>query len=431
MSERSYSHKSVGGQSSTGHSVHSATSGRANSLTGYGLGSTPEPPGLAPGLFILGSVPAIIRCWLTTTFKHDTMLYAAVCTGSYASSLDMRLVEQLGFQDQVTRSHVDGSRKIEMPIYFPEAIPVSSSSRSSSPAPQLPSLTVTFSVVDNGDSGDSRAIQIFLGSDMMRAHNADILFSSNQLTLYDDDQSKLRIPLVRPEDERSFNSLYVTSGRLRSASPQQQGELEQSEYALLKSSATDDDVDCHTDADREMGNDSKVNGASASQSENGSSGRPSLEQRMHLGLGRSVSTSKEPQDATPADATSRSVPSPAIWSNWRRDTERAGSGDMASGASSTYQRRDTGIKVLKKPGTRVLSTSNSQSSPSVGQSRFFDDGKRRASNVSEVESGLPTLKRSVSGDKAKENAPSLTRAPSSNPVGGASAFAWLNSKGVK
>ncbi|PVI05610.1 UCH-domain-containing protein [Periconia macrospinosa] len=417
MSERSYSHKSIGGQSSTGHSVHSATSGRANSLTGYGSGSAIEPPGLAPGLFILGSVPAIIRCWLTTVFKHDTMLYAAVCSGSYASYLDIRLIEQLGLQDEVTQSD-DGTHRIKMPIYFPEAIPVSSSSHSSSPAPQLPSLTVTFTVVENPDLEDSKSIQIFLGSDMMRAHNADILFSSNQLTLYDDDQSKMRIPLVRPEDERTFNSLYVGSGSRMTAFRQAHGgATEQSESGLLKPTATEDDADSRNEVERSVGNFSKLNGASAHDSEDGSSGRPSLEQRPGVGLGlsRSVSASKEPQEPSQANTTPRSVPSPAIWSNWRRDTERSSSVDVANGSSSTYQRRDTGIKVLKKPGSRIASTSISQNSPVAGQSRFFDDGKRRESNVSETDSNAPSLKSAVSGDKVKESGPSLSKGPSSNP----------------
>ncbi|CAI6337618.1 unnamed protein product [Periconia digitata] len=431
MSERSYSHKSIGGQSSTGHSVHSATSGRANSLTGYGLGNTIEPPGLAPGLFILGPVPAIIRCWLTTTFKHDTMLYAAVCSGSYASYLDSRLIEQLGFQDQITQSD-DGSRKIKMPIYFPEAVPLSASSRSSSPAPQLPSLTVMFTVIDDSHTANSKAIQIFLGSDMMRAHNADILFSSNQLTLYDDDQTKMRIPLVRPEDERTFNSLYVGSGRSGFTLPQPQGKLGQSLPALSAATATDDETESRSDAERPTRSVSRTRGTTAPNSEDGSSGRPSLEQRPSISLSRSVSASKESQDPSQANAVPRSAPSPAIWSNWRREAEKPNPGDMVNGSNSTYQRRDTGIKVLKKPGTRISSTSGSQGSPATGQSRFFDDGKRRESIVSETESSsAPSLKRAASGEKAKENAPPSTKAPSTNPVGGASAFAWLNTKGVK
>ncbi|KAF1961868.1 UCH-domain-containing protein [Byssothecium circinans] len=402
MSERSYSHKSVGGQSSTGQSVHSATSGRANSLTGYGLNTAGETPGLAPGLFILGSVPAIIRCWLTTTFKHDTMLYAAVCTGSFASYLDLRLIRHLGFQDQISRSE-DDTRKIKLPVYLPEAIPVSASSRSSSPAPQLPSLTIEFTVVEHDHDGNDKAIQIFFGSDMMRAHNADVLFSSNQLTLYDDDRSKLRIPLVRPEDERAFKSLYTSSGIHSLAQPQIEAAKSTSISSKAEGYGQDGASSNGQPSSTAIG---RSNGTTTtSSSDDGSMGRRSLELRPHLGVSTIRSASKDPQDSNTASATPRSGPSSAIWNNWRRDTEKTSIGDWAHAGkplSSTYQRRDTGIKVLKKPGTRTLSTSISQGSSPAGQSRFFDDGKRRDSNVSEAESTAPILKRSVSGEKTRE-----------------------------
>jgi ubiquitin carboxyl-terminal hydrolase 4/11/15 len=425
MSERSYSHKSIGGQSSTGQSVHSATSGRANSLTGFGMNST-EPPGLAPGLFILGSVPAIIRCWLTTTFKHDTMLYAAVCSGSYASYLDYRLVDRLGFQDQLTTNQ-DGARTIRLSMYLPEAIPISASSRSSSPAPQLPSLDIDFTVVASKEPADSKAIQIFLGSDVLRAHNADILLSSNQLTLYDDDRCKLRVPLVRPEDENTFKALYITSGE-RSLDWSQT----EAEKSFSVPAAASAGRDGHQDPSSlaSQGNGS----AAAASSDDGSTGRRSLEQRPRLGIS-TRSKSREPQDSSPASAA-RPGQQAAMWNNWRRDTEKPGSMDWANVSKTlpaTYQRRDTGIKVLKplKSGARTLSTSISQSSsPAAGQSRFFDDGKQRDSGADEGEGSVPPqLKRTVSGDKSRENTPALAKPRSANPVGGASAFAWLNSGG--
>ncbi|KAF2686305.1 hypothetical protein K458DRAFT_335748 [Lentithecium fluviatile CBS 122367] len=432
MSERSYSHKSIGGQSSTGHSVHSATSGRANSLTGYGLNAT-EPPGLAPGLFILGSVPAIIRCWLTTTFKHDTMLYAAVCSGSYASYLDRRLIQRLGFQDLITTSD-DDTRKIKLPMYLPEAIPISASSRSSSPAPQLPSLNVKFTVVENHDGADSKAIQIFLGSDVLRAHNADILLSSNQLTIYDDDRCKLRIPLVRPEDELTFKSLYITSGERNLAWTQKAME----EIPSAPAKAGDAGATSSSSQQHHPTVTSQASGSTAAtSSDEGSTGRQSLEQHLRLGVSTRTD-SKEPRESSPSSAAARPGPSPAIWNNWRRDAEKPSPMDWASVGKTpppTYQRRDTGIKVLKplKSGTRTLSTSTSHtSSPAAGQSRFFDDGKRRDSVPPENEgSAPPQLKRMVSGDKSRENVPALTKTRSANPVGGASAFAWLNSGGGK
>ena len=129
-------------------------------------------------------------------FKHESLLYAAVCTGSYTSFLSSRLVGQLGYSERV-REDTEGVRKVKLDVYLPEAITHPASSRSSSPAPQLPSLSVEFTVMENHHGGsDSKAIQIFLGSDVLRAHNADILLSSNQVTLYDDDRSKITKVIV-------------------------------------------------------------------------------------------------------------------------------------------------------------------------------------------------------------------------------------------
>lgn len=405
--------------------MHSATSGRANSLTGYGV-NVPEAPGLAPGLFILGSVPAIIRCWLTTTFKHDTMLYAAVCSGSYASFLDLRLINKLGFQDQIVTTD-DGRRTIKLPMYLPEAVPVSASSHASSPAPQLPSLTVDFTVVENyNEEAGSKAVQIFLGSDMLRAHNADVLLSSNQLTLYDDDHSKLRIPLVRPEDEQTFKSLYITSGPQRSVPSQATAEKLTPQATKALSSKEPQDVLLAGFQNTSTSTCTGFTGsATTSSSDDGSVGRRSLEQRPRLGHSMNSQTDfKEAQESSPGVAA-RSGSSPAIWSNWRRDTDKSGTTDWAKVGKTpapTYQRRDTGIKVLKKPGARTASASLSHgSSPSItGQSRFFDDGKRREETPGEA----------VSGEKAKENA-ALAKTRSANPVGGASAFPWLNAGGSK
>jgi ubiquitin carboxyl-terminal hydrolase 4/11/15 len=433
MSERSYSHKSDGRQSSTGHSVHSMTSGRANSLTGLGPSALMEPPGLAPGLFILGSVPAIIRCWLDINFKHDTLLYAAVCSGSFTSYVDLHLLELLGLQEQMTKTD-DGVRKIKMSVYLPEAVPINGSSRSNSPAPQLPSVAVEFTVMEDYDAiSNQKAIQIFIGSDVLRSHNADLLFSTNQLTLYDDDRCKLQIPLVRPEDDRTFKSLSVSSKpRLPHESLNEPGP--RNDVWSRHASHHDSSASITTrDALRVT---SKANGSgTASSDDGGSTGRRSFELRPRLGLSTSTrSNGKDTQDSSPPSSTARSGPTPAMLSNWRRDTtEKATTGSLdwanvgkTTSSTTNPKPRDTGMKVLRpaRSATRTLSTSTS--SPATGQSRFFDDGKRREDDSS----AAPSLKRSVSGEKSTENIPAAKPRPA-NPVGGASAFAWLNSGGSK
>jgi ubiquitin carboxyl-terminal hydrolase 4/11/15 len=426
LSERSYSHKSDGRQSSAGQSVHSVTSGRANSLTSYGLTTPVDVPGLAPGLFILGSVPSIIRCWLNTNFKHDTLLYAAICTGSHTSYLDLQLIDHLGFQDQITQTE-DGGRKIKLTVYLPEAVPISASVHSDSPDPQLPSLTIDFTVVDEYDMSTPKAVQIMIGSDLLRAHNADVLFSTNQLMIYDDERSKLQVPLVRPEDESAFRTLS-TSHAIR--------------YAIKPGSATTDAavgpptavepkvkfLDT-TQSDNRAAQKGQEIGTAGSSDDGETSGRRSLDQRPVTSSARS--DSKDAHSSSAATATARSgPPPPTMLSSWRRDTnEKANSHSLdwanvgkTTASPSGQPRRE--IKVLRPSRSASRTFSSSTSASGSGQSRFFDDGKRKGDGEASTGTAAPSLSRTVSGEK-DEGRPGGTKSRSVNPVGGASAFAWL------
>lgn len=475
MNERTTSHKSEGRASSV-HSMRSAASGRANSLnfeTTYGMGDSSrsplDTPVLAPGLLLLGSVPAIIRCWMNTNFKHDALLYAAVCTGSYKSYIDIRLVQKLGFDDDIVRDD-DGAPTVELPVYFPEAVPHPTSSRSSSPAPQLPTLTVNFQVVDASSyEGDTKAIQIFIGSDTLREHSADILFSSNSLTLFDDERSKLSIPLVRPENEASFKSLYVSSGKSTSSQPK----TELKDLAYLNGMGQDSSGASIASATASplpsakyrvpgtltaepLSVEAARSGAASSDTASRPVSRQSGTSRPTLNPinTQAESVTLEPITQTPTQLpTQRTASNPATSSNWRRDAPQSSTSasttsqststlDWASAgkarqepvaASSAYQRKDTGIKVLKpKSASRTFSstsTATSTASPADGRSRFFDDGIRRSGGPDAgTASAAVTSSSPASATAAGGNlAPPKTR---SNPVGGASAFSWLNSGGL-
>ncbi|KAI8626879.1 TMP-TENI-domain-containing protein [Xylariaceae sp. FL1651] len=223
MMERSMSHKSDGRHSSAGHSVHSihshhsVASGRGSSL---GLDTTftpggqeedspvgiPEPP---PSFFILGSVPSIVRCWLTPNFSHDTLLYADICTGSQKSMVEFSLIRDLDLLDGIHRD-LDGIHRIRLHVYLTEATVSHSNPRGTSPAPQMPSLGCTFEVagMDQPDIAEAKkAIRIFIGSETLREHSADILFSQNRMTLYSSEREKLSVPFVRPEDHGTFKNI--------------------------------------------------------------------------------------------------------------------------------------------------------------------------------------------------------------------------------
>ena len=208
MTERTSSHKSDGRHSSAGASIGSARASNFGPESRPLSATVPSfiPSGPAPGLFILGPVPSIIRCWLTTTYSNDSLLYAAICTGSCKSVLATELISRLELQDQIQTGR-EGQRTLKLPVYLPEATIQQSSSRSSSPVPQLPAVTVDFDVLDFGSDGDE--IQILVGSDILRARSADIQFSQDRITLFDDDRNKLSIPLVRPENASLFQNLLT------------------------------------------------------------------------------------------------------------------------------------------------------------------------------------------------------------------------------
>ena len=470
--ERTASHKSDGRHSSAGQS---AFSGRANSLgleSIGGLSTAPmQPPGLAPGLFILGSVPAIIRCWLTTNFKSNALLYAAICTGSYKSFLDARLIEELDLSDRISQD-INGDYKIKIPMYLPEAIPHLSSPRSGSPAPQLPTITVDFTIVDYGEHhAESKSIRIFIGSDLLRAHNGDIMFSTNTLSTFDDERTKLSIPLVRPENEASFKNLYITSGTpasygVKAGYPESKSDS--TPKSSLAASSVDNDVihpvsgleqaakvgDTSTSALSRLNNTADPDHSDASSSEPKQTVKvPDHDRKPSLSR---LSTDQRPEDKDVGELSSsitsgsHTSSSPAIWNNsWRREgnPSQTAANDWANisrgsnrATFSSRTGRDSGIKVLK-PTRQLSRTSNvpQSASPTVtGQSRFFDDGKRRngeggaprASTMPEPPADLQKRATSVdlsSKAGSKENASSASKPRSVNPIGGASAFGWLNS----
>lgn len=460
LTERTSSHRSEA-RASSQHSARSAASGRANSLnleTSYGLGDSNRSPlggiGLAPGLFILGAVPAIIRCWMNTNFKHDALLYAAVCTGSYKSFLDIRLIQKLGFEGSIS-TNAEGTSTVKLPVYFPEAVPHPASSRSSSPVPQLPIITVDFHVVDHKTSEDDRSIQIFIGSDVLRERSADILFSSNSMTLYDDESSKLSIPLVRPESEAAFKSLFITSNKARAMAGKAEDDSKDDVYlnglgqgsstASISSNAASPPPQKYRPtgvigSELSSGTPSKA-GARDDEIEARPSSRLSNVSRPSLSL---INTRSDVQDQ-PAGPSSQSTPlrsdsSPAIWSNWRREgtasaTTPSTGMDWASASKNrenSYQRKDNGIKVLKpKVAGRTFSSTAAGSSPGPsstdGKSRFFDEGRRKSDQ--ETKAIGPEVKAETPVSASTSSASGAAPKTKSNPIGGGSAFSWLNSSG--
>lgn len=480
MAERSASHKSDGRQSSTGHSVQSAHSARTNSLgldTSFLLGqraSTPsEAVSTAPGMMLLGPVPSIIRCWLDTHFSHDTLLYAAVCTGSFESFLDFQLVQQLGLENQVRT--IGGQKdRITMPVYLPEAVVVHPSTlRSASPTPQLPAMTVEFTVMEQPDTGEHKRIEVFIGSDALRSHNADVLFSQNNLLLLTDDHNKVSVPLVRPEDDCIFKQLcisnnfssdtlmsavrpYTMAENLSNGMQEQvsnvgkegeaakdraQGSGEQVEVPALAENQPNSSLGSSQSQIMARLHGNKTRSGEAAEDEtSGGRQQDSPGSTFTEGSGR-YQGGKERRDGSHGKSSehqSSRESSGGVWGSWRREqgqkAETLG-GQAAPGGGHHKPGRSRGTKVLRPSRSSISSTSSprsfSVSQPSTGFDAAPPRARNHASGPSNGESLPKDSRRSLSGDLkvttgAKEARPVPTQPRSANPVGGASAFPWLS-----
>lgn len=468
MTERSLSHKSDGRHSSAGHSVHSlhsVPSGRTSSLGldtnfvigGHGDDSPIEIHDPPPGLFVLGSVPSIIRCWLTTNFSHPALLYAVICTGSQRSTLDYSLVKDLGLADHIHKEHT-GRQTVTLPVYLPEAIITQPSSRSNSPAAHLPTLSAEFEIVgltQRASNDRKKSIRVYIGSDTLRAHNADILFSQNHMTLYSDDRNKLSVPFVRPEDESTFKNLCTTNvaperNELKATAPpfmptESKTKGETAPEAIATS--IDKDIEEKAAAPEQpkpnVEQQSPSNSIAASEpttrdrasslwSTAGPNGNASDSEKQHDAL------AAEPQASENANSDSnRRESAPGIWGSWRQASASINGSETES--TSGYQRATRGGRSMKvlKPSKSISSTS-SVPSRSTSSARTYEPpppARPSAEIRRKIQAESPSLqwepKRGSMDEPPKTLASlgskTMTTVPrSSNPVGGASAFAWMN-----
>lgn len=453
MTERSSSHKSDGRQSAMSQSNHSA---RLNSLGFEGRNSalgTPTSIGPPPGLFHLGPLPSIIRCWLDENFTNDSLLYAAICTGSYKSVLASRLVHRLGLDSQLEDRQ--GESKLKIQVYLPEATIQHSSTRSGSPAPQLPSITVDFFIQDIPD--DSESIQIFIGSDILRAKSADIQFSQDRLTMFDDDRNKLAIPLVRPENTAMFQSLVTVNNPVNNpvhtTGPPHTDYLSTAETSGLLG-RSEQELENRNGLSKRPVQPTEMKALQPFRRAYSPLGAATRQPSV-IGEGRTLNTTHEDRQIVQLPATEIPTNGPAsvtegttpdtpsrtetgnMWGSWRRDSTQPArpESSFSSVASNIgYQRagRGRGMKVLKpsRSGTSSRSTSTAQAPTG------FDSAPGRSSENSKTNEnagphGPEPSRGSFSSEAKSPLQPATNKTRSANPVGGASAFGWLNSSQQK
>jgi len=477
--ERSLSHKSDGRHSSTGqsiHSIHSIHSGRTSSLgldTNFVIGSNDsdshdmvrQPP---PGLFVLGSVPSIIRCWLTTNYSYNALLYAIVCSGSQKSTVELSLVNELSLGNQVRKDR-NGRDTVRLPVYLPEAIITQPSSRSSSPAPQIPALTADFEVTGNfaQTNSDQKKIRVCLGSDALRAHNADVLFSQNLMTLYSDNRNKLSVPFARPENENMFKNLrtsysnyekialkatansFTPGGQHANANTPDnvggtQPSLESNKHEKTGAIELDLERTAKAESEPPLVPDLR-SGASSPYRMPGTTSMSRNAERSDAGKqpsnGEGIHGTSLPDTAASVEPQRRES-SGAAWGSWRQGIlsgSESGRENEPTSGNQKATRTVKNMKVLKPskslgpaPGTfRSSSTVRTGASyePPAPQRSLTDI--RRKSQANGGSENMPPRWESkrVSSEEQRTVPKPIAGTPrSSNPIGGASAFAWMTSK---
>lgn len=387
LTERSLSHRSDGRQSSSGFSHHSMRTNSlgldtASRLMSSSFSDSPLTP--PPGLFVLGPVPSIIRCWMTENFSTESLLYAAVCSGSYVSSLGTSLITKLGLEDSVM--HDSDRPYIKLPVYLPEAS-IRPSSRPASPDPQVPMLKVRFVVRESHPNDET--IQIIIGNDVLRAHNADILFSQDKINMTDNERNRISLPLVRPEKDSVFRFLCTIPDASHpdfNPTPHVNGHgpvgvIGQSPQARPQSTSAPSST--------------RVSIGEADEAH-----KPRLQETEHVPAGTSTPSMTGP--AVDTNTAPAKVEPAGVWGSWRRESK------PSTTANPTSNRR--GMTVLR-PGKATRAAS----SASTPTSATADHGEA-AAHPDSAQSGART--------STDANQSSKTSAP--NPIGGASAFGWLN-----
>lgn len=483
--ERSFSHKSDGRHSSAGHSVHSfhsVASGRTSSLgLDLLLGSSRDDDddssvdisGPPPGLLFLGSVPSIVRCWLTTQYAHDTLLYAVVCSGSQKSTVDYSLLKELDLVKEAHRN-INGVLRITLPVYFAEATVAQSHSRSSSPSRQVPYTTVDFEVTgaDQAETVENnKAICIFIGSDTLRTNSADLFLSQNRMTLLGngDSRDRLSVPFVRPEDESTYKHIATVNivperPKLNATAPEfvssdsrakSSTGPDRAETSVSQSEVEESDAQSSFSPMATPGYPTKPIGASL-PSDSGSE-----RQQKEAVPTATESVGKENVGQT---EDTRRVSVGGIWGSWRQSTSAAAGGDASQRENglSGYQPASKGGRSMKilKPQKSVSLSSSARAAPTherPASSRSSGEFNRRksqgaastpdqngGSSTTSSTAAPPTVRwenarRSVSSATpgsvssasgagvATPTSDSKPKAPATraNPVGGASAFSWM------
>jgi hypothetical protein len=284
------------------------------------------------------------------------------------------MIRSLEMEDMIV--HEDDVQYIKLLLYLPEALIHPSSSRPGTPTHQVPAVNVRFVVRDVEVADNS--IQIIIGSDVLRAQNADILFSQDKLIMVDNEHNRVSVPLVRPEKDSVFKSLCTSP-----CTPSSGDSLASGVNGSLPVGVIGRPNSLQQSA---------TSAPSVRASENGDSHKTRVTPQplqAHTAISR--------ENRTPTSITSTSEPAKdemPPWATWRRDSKKP-------------------LNTPPKTDKREM--------------KVFRTG-RLASRTSSNYSTSTPASATETGDKLSSvSHPTTPSEKGANPVGGASAFPWLNS----
>jgi hypothetical protein len=334
------------------------------------------------------------------------------------------LIEKLGYVDQIAVD--EGLRYIKLPLYLPEASVHQTSSRAGSPTPQLPAVTVRFAVRDL--SSDDKTIQIILGSDVLRSHNADILFSLDKIIMVDDDRNKVSIPLVRPENDAVFKYLNTASD----ASRETYAKSQQPHGTEIQETVNGRD---HGTIERPVSRPQDTASIASTKAEE--PGEREHESRPTTRDGGQSETDTQArregsapvdQEAYPGISTKTEPAGP--WGSWRR-TDGSSIGMAKSNRGRTMKvlrpSKSLSSRVPSTTSNHAHATSNVETVSSPAAASYQGGESNPAAQASGPDLVHPTPSRSASFKSGDGSWSATGKARASNPIGGASAFGWLNS----
>ena len=141
-------------------------------------------------------------------------------------------------------------------------------------------------------------------------------------------------------------------------------------------------------------------------------------------------------DAAGSADSGRRKSSGGIWGSWRNGSVSLNGSDNGNEPTSGYQKASRGGRSMKvlKPSKAISAATSNRSSSAARTGAFYEPAPQQSSGESRRKShaggadNVPLRWESKRSSSDEQKAPRsiVTIARSSNPVGGASAFAWMN-----